>query len=86
MHLYFIVQIKNFQLIFFTGNPERCSLLVLNCDSPVRAERVCSDVAQCFQLVYTDAVVQLLEDTIVKVESSSTGSPTINDNVRKYSL
>ncbi|XP_048760762.2 cerebral cavernous malformations protein 2 homolog isoform X3 [Ostrea edulis] len=68
------------------GNPERCSLLVLNCDSPVRAERVCSDVAQCFQLVYTDAVVQLLEDTIVKVESSSTGSPTINDNVRKYSL
>ncbi|XP_061175113.1 cerebral cavernous malformations protein 2 homolog isoform X2 [Saccostrea echinata] len=68
------------------GNPERCSLLVLYCDSPARAERVCSDVAQCFQLIYTDAVVKLLEDAICKVENSSTGSPTINDNSRKYSL
>ncbi|XP_078319204.1 cerebral cavernous malformations protein 2 homolog isoform X2 [Crassostrea virginica] len=69
------------------GNPERCSLLVLYCDTPGRAERICSDVAQCFQLVYTDAVVQLLEDTIGRVENSSTGSPTINnENGRKYSL
>ncbi|XP_062622315.1 cerebral cavernous malformations protein 2 homolog isoform X1 [Saccostrea cucullata] len=68
------------------GNPERCSLLVLYCDNPARAERVCSDVAQCFQLIYTDAVVKLLEDAIFKVENSSTGSPTINDNSRKYSL
>lgn len=68
------------------GNPEQCSLLVLYCDSPGRAERICSDVAQCFQLVYTDAVVQLLEDTIGRVENSSTGSPTINENSRKYSL
>ncbi|XP_078319206.1 cerebral cavernous malformations protein 2 homolog isoform X4 [Crassostrea virginica] len=69
------------------GNPERCSLLVLYCDTPGRAERICSDVAQCFQLVYTDAVVQLLEDTIGRVENSSTGSPTINnENGRKYSF
>lgn len=68
------------------GNPEQCSLLVLYCDSPARAERICSDVAQCFQLVYTDAVVQLLEDTIGRVETSSTGSPTINENSRKISL
>ena len=73
--------------LYWPGNPERCSLLVLYCDTPGRAERICSDVAQCFQLVYTDAVVQLLEDTIGRVENSSTGSPTINnENGRKYSL
>lgn len=67
------------------GTQESLNLAVLHCETQAIAESFCSLVSHCFQLVYTDVMIELIEDTIdkaiVKDESisvSSSSTPTGN--------
>ncbi|XP_041358500.1 cerebral cavernous malformations protein 2 homolog isoform X2 [Gigantopelta aegis] len=59
------------------GTTENCNLTVLYCDNKQTVEEICALFSQCFQLVYTDATLQWLDNKIdASSLTNSTGSST----------
>ncbi|XP_069127634.1 cerebral cavernous malformations protein 2 homolog isoform X2 [Argopecten irradians] len=58
------------------GNPENCDLGVMYCSNQGQAQVICAVVEKCFQVVYTDFTIRLLEDAIANDGNSvhSSGS------------
>ncbi|XP_059178313.1 cerebral cavernous malformations protein 2 homolog [Physella acuta] len=65
------------------GTAGACKLAVMYCDTKILAEEICSLVGQCFNLIYTEALFQLLDRPIPTSEpalsTSSEGTTIIPD-------
>ncbi|PVD23711.1 hypothetical protein C0Q70_16984 [Pomacea canaliculata] len=69
------------------GTPEVCQLAVLYCDSKPVAEELCALVGQCFRLIYTEAMIEILNSSIDPTGIPSTGgSTTIPNNAASDSV
>ncbi|KAL3868907.1 hypothetical protein ACJMK2_041851 [Sinanodonta woodiana] len=62
------------------GTQENCSLAVLHCKTQDIAEAICALVAQCFHLVYTDVMIDLIERTIDIAYKGASGSLSSSDS------
>ncbi|XP_033737350.1 cerebral cavernous malformations protein 2 homolog isoform X2 [Pecten maximus] len=56
------------------GKPENCDLAVMYCTNQGQAQDICALVEKCFQMVYTDFTIQLLEEAIDDKSVNSTES------------
>ncbi|XP_046356957.1 cerebral cavernous malformations protein 2 homolog isoform X3 [Haliotis rufescens] len=70
------------------GTLEECSLSVLYCDTKQAAEELCALIGQCFQLVYTEATMQLLDSripgTTTSVSHSGSTGETISESTTVF--
>ncbi|GFR89790.1 cerebral cavernous malformations 2 protein [Elysia marginata] len=65
------------------GSIESCKLALLYCENKLLAEQICALVGQCFNLVYTEATVYLIERQLSPAERpGSTSSGTVSTLVQ----
>lgn len=63
-HVCYVLEEKQHILAIKHGTPEILDLAVFLCESQNLAEAICSLVSCCFHVVYSEAMVDLIEDTI----------------------